>query len=130
MPALPLPCRRMRWPSRVPALMRNSTVSVRVTVPSPWQLAQSFEDFPVPLQLGQVMGFAEGSTHPAGYAGPLQLCSFFRAARGFSAAPACERVDRVREATSGRSSPSSQSWTTRHLSRRPDRKSRSGDRMS
>ena len=45
----------MRWPSRVPALMRNSTVSVRVTVPSPWQVAQAFEMRPVPLQLGQVM---------------------------------------------------------------------------
>ena len=46
MPALPLPCRRMRWPSRVPGLMRNSTVSVRVTMPSPWQVGQSFEIWP------------------------------------------------------------------------------------
>ena len=37
-PALPLPAIRMRCPSRVPALMRTSSGSVRLTVPSPWQI--------------------------------------------------------------------------------------------
>ena len=54
-PAFPFPCRRMRWPSRVPALMRKSTVSVRLTTPSPWQVAQSLLMRPVPLQRGQGM---------------------------------------------------------------------------
>ena len=37
-PAFPFPARRMRWPSRVPGLMRNSAVSVRATVPWPLQV--------------------------------------------------------------------------------------------
>ena len=30
----------MRWPSRVPGLMRTSSDSVRLTTPSPWQTGQ------------------------------------------------------------------------------------------
>ena len=43
---------RMRWPSRVPALMRTSSGSVFVTVPSPWQVGQVVRFLPVPWQRG------------------------------------------------------------------------------
>src|SRR5205085_11284179 len=51
-PAFPLPCSRIRCPSRVPALIRTSRGSVLVTTPSPRQLGQLERFFPVPWQRG------------------------------------------------------------------------------
>ena len=53
-PALPLPGTRRREPLRAPGGMRTSTVSVRVTRPSPPQVGQALRSLPVPPQRGQV----------------------------------------------------------------------------
>ena len=46
---------RMRWPSRVPGLMRTSSDSVRSTRPSPWQTLHTVRFLPLPPQRGHGM---------------------------------------------------------------------------
>src|ERR1017187_4743474 len=54
-PAFPLPPSRILCPSRVPALMRNSSGSRRVTTPSPLQVGQPLCTLPVPPHRGHWM---------------------------------------------------------------------------
>src|SRR5215469_18099394 len=51
-PALPLPARRIRCPSLVPGLIRNSSGSRFVSTPSPWQVGQAFCTLPDPPHRG------------------------------------------------------------------------------
>jgi len=53
-PAFPFPGTRSREPLRAPGGMRISTVSVRVTRPSPPQVGHEFFSLPLPPQLGHV----------------------------------------------------------------------------
>ena len=53
-PAFPFPGTRSREPLRAPGGMRTSTVSVRVTRPSPPHVGQALRSLPVPPQRGQV----------------------------------------------------------------------------
>ena len=54
-PALPLPASRIRCPSRVPALMRNSSGSRFVSTPAPSHVLHSFCTLPLPPQRGHWM---------------------------------------------------------------------------
>src|SRR3954452_13381123 len=54
-PALPLPASLIRCPSRVPALIRNSSCSFFVTTPSPSQVGHVFCTLPLPPQRGHWM---------------------------------------------------------------------------
>ena len=44
----------MRWPSRVPGLMRTFSDSLRSTRPSPWQTGHTVRFLPLPPQRGQM----------------------------------------------------------------------------
>src|ERR1700722_3546953 len=54
-PAFPFPASRILCPSRVPALIRNSSGSFLVTTPSPSHVAQVFCPFPDPPHRGHWM---------------------------------------------------------------------------